>query len=227
MNEYEVRLWEMTRKEFGAAVGGGRIKAAVVPVGSTEQHHDHLAMIHDTASVLCIAEAAARTLYPNVVVTTPVPIGVSEHWMEHRGTLTVGPEVFARYVYDVCDSLRRAGVRNILILNGHGGNIAPISQHMAEYRQRLGVRLAFRSYWEVYSRELVESTMACKHVPGHAGEFETAIGLALFPQRVRTEDIQYDEAKDATAEKGRIMSEAAVNGVADWLQTMIAGGSID
>ena len=227
MSECEVRLWEMTRKEFREAIEDGRIKAAVVPVASTEQHHEHLAMIHDTASVLYVAEGAARKLCPNVVVATPVPIGVSEHWMEHKGTLTVRPEVFAQYTCDVCDSLKRAGVENILILNGHGGNVGPISQRMGEFRRRLGVNLAFRSYWDVYPKELVENTLACKHAPGHAGEFETAMGLALFPERVRTEEIVYDEAKDATAEKGRIMTDAAVEGVAEWLKTMMSGESID
>ena len=227
MNVCEVRLWEMTRKEFREAIEEERIKAAIVPVASTEQHHEHLAMIHDTASVLYVAEQAARKLCPNVVVATPVPIGVSYHWMEHKGTLTVRPEVFAQYVCDVCDSLKQGGVQNVLILNGHGGNIGPIANRMGEFKRQLGINLAFRSYWDVYTKELVESTLTCKHAPGHAGEFETAMGLALFPNRVRTEEIEYDEAKDATAEKGRIMTDAAIEGVAAWLTVMMSGQSID
>ena len=53
------------------------------------------------------------------------------------------------------------------------------------------------------------------------------MGLALFPNRVRMEEIVYDEAKDATAEKGKIMTDAAIDGVAAWLKTMVAGESIE
>lgn len=224
MKAEEVCLWEMTRKEFREAIESDRIKAAIVPIGSSEQHHEHLAMIHDTATVLHIAKAAARRLFPSVVVSTPVPVGVSEHWMEHKGTLTVAPEIFAQFVGDVCDSLKRAGLKNILILNGHGGNVGPISQNMDTLRQRLDTNITFHSYWDSYPNELIETILTSKHAPGHAGEFETAIGLTLFPERVRTEEIVYEEAQYATAEKGRIMTEAAVEGVADWLRTMIADG---
>ncbi len=226
-SECEVRLWEMTRKEFKLAVEAGHVRAAIVPVGSTEQHHEHLAMIHDTASVVHVAQAAAQRLCPNVVVATPIPIGVSEHWMEYKGTLSIRPEVFAQYVGDVCESLKRAGVLNILILNGHGGNFGPISRRMDEFRRRLAINLALRSYWDTYPKQLVDSTLTCKHMPGHAGEFETALGLALFPERVRSEAIAYDEARLASEEKGRIMFEAAVQGVVEWLRRMAAGHSID
>ena len=51
-------------------------------------------MIHDTLHASYMAEMAAKDLLPHVVVATPVSIGVSEHWMEHIGTLTVRPEIF-------------------------------------------------------------------------------------------------------------------------------------
>src|SRR5712692_573587 len=114
-----VFLWEMTRRQAREGIDSGRIRAAVVPLGSTEQHNEHLHMIHDTASALLVAERAARALYPAVIVATPLAIGVSEHWMDHKGTLTTRPEIFAELLFDVCDSLRRAGITRLLALNGH------------------------------------------------------------------------------------------------------------
>lgn len=237
-----VLLYEMTRREVREAIDDGRLRAAIVPTGSTEQHNEHLHMIHDTASALYVAEAAARRHYPAVVVTTPLAIGVSEHWMDHKGTLTTRVEVFQELLYDVCESLRRHGLRRILILNGHAGNIGPVRARLEEFRQRLeGVDLRFHSYWEAYDREFVESVLDSKNCPGHASEFETSFALAAFPHRVRWEGVDYDsarltisrpdraeqdrnfhyEARLATAEKGRRMIERAVDWVAEVLAEML------
>ncbi len=134
MARNRVFIGDLTRKEFRERIGDGTIRAAIVPTAATEQHLEHLEMIHDTASVAYMAEHAALKLYPQVVVASPIAIGVSEHWMEHKGTLTVRPEIFTEYVYDVCDALKRGGVTNILILNGHGGNVVPMMNRMDYFR---------------------------------------------------------------------------------------------
>ena len=130
MSDERVFVGDLTRKEFRERIEAGTIEAAVVPTAATEQHNEHLEMIHDTMHVTHMAVEAARRLHPQVVVATPIGIGVSEHWMTHPGTLTVRPEIFCEYVYDVCHSLARAGVGNVLILNGHGGNVRPLMRRI-------------------------------------------------------------------------------------------------
>ena len=88
MTDQRVFVGDLTRKEFRQRMEQGIIKAAVVPTAATEQHNEHLEMIHDTLHVTYMAEKAAARLHPQVVVATPIGIGVSEHWMEHKGTLT-------------------------------------------------------------------------------------------------------------------------------------------
>lgn len=223
MRSKRVFIGDMTRKEFREGIENGTIKAAIVPVASTEQHNEHLEMIHDTASVLYMAEQAALKLYPQVVIATPVAIGVSEHWMAHKGTLTVRPEIFTEFVYDLCDALKRGGVKNILILNGHGGNVKPLMSRIVEFREKLGVNLHFNSYWDVYSEDLVRKNMEGGGLPGHACEYETSMALALFPERVRLADITEKTAKLGTKEKGEALTQPAIDGVADILRKMIAG----
>ncbi len=46
----EVRLWKLTRRHVRERLEQGLIKGAILPTGSTEQHNEHLAMEHDTAS---------------------------------------------------------------------------------------------------------------------------------------------------------------------------------
>lgn len=236
-----VLLYEMTRREVREALDEGRLRAAIVPTGSTEQHNEHLHMIHDTASALLVAERAAQRLYPEVVVTTPLAIGVSEHWMDHKGTLTARKEIFQELLYDVCDSLRRHGFHRILILNGHAGNAGPVRERLEEFRERLALDLRFHSYWEAYSREFVQQWMESGNCPGHASEFETSFALAAFPQRVKWDGVDYDsarltislperaaqdrtlhhEAKLATAAKGEAMIERAVEWVVGVVREML------
>lgn len=223
MTDQRVFVGDLTRKEFRERMEQGIIKAAVVPTAATEQHNEHLEMIHDTLHVTYVAEKAAARLHPQVVVATPIGIGVSEHWMEHKGTLTVRPEIFCEYVFDVCRSLQRAGVENILILNGHGGNVKPLMRRIDEYREKLSINLRFQSYWDVYDPDLVQKQMENGRLPGHACEFETSTMLLLAPERVHKEDIDNEAAALGTREKGEALVEPVVAGVADLLRRMIAG----
>src|SRR5260370_37772514 len=100
-------LWEMTRRQVREGIDAGRIRAAVVPLGSTEQHNEHLHMIHDTASALLVAERAAQAFHPAVIGAPPLAIGISGHWMDHKGTLTPRPGIFCERRCDVCARLRR------------------------------------------------------------------------------------------------------------------------
>lgn len=227
MADERVFIGDLTRKEFRERMRDGTIKAAIVPTAATEQHNEHLHMIHDTLHASYMAEMAAKNLLPQVVVTTPIGIGVSEHWMEHIGTLTVRPEIFCEYVFDVCQSLVRAGINNVLVLNGHGGNVKPMMRRMDEYRDKLGVNLRFQSYWDVYDSTLVLAHMDKGRLPGHADEYETSTMLYLAPERVQKEAIDNESAALATYEKGEALVGPAVAGVTELLRQMIAGEEID
>ena len=227
MADQRVFVGDLTRKEFRERMKQGIIKAAIVPTAATEQHNEHLEMIHDSLHVTHMAEQAARKLHPQVVVATPITIGVSEHWMAHKGTLTVRPEIFCEYVFDVCHSLQRAGIENILILNGHGGNVKPLMRRLDEYRDKLKIDLRFQSYWDVYDPDMVQKYMENGRLPGHACEYETSTMLALAPERVHKDDIDNEAAALGTREKGEALIEPAVVGVAEILRKMIAGEEID
>ena len=227
--ERRVFVGDHTRKEFREKIEAGTIQAAIVPTAATEQHNEHLEMIHDTLHATWMAEQAALRLFPKVVVTSPIPVGVSEHWMAHIGTLTVRPEIFSEYVFDVCNSMARAGVKNILILNGHGGNVKPLGRRLPEFQDRIGkdVNLRFNSYWDVYDPDLVQATMDNGRLPGHADEYETSTMMVLAPERVHAQDIDNEPSKSATKEKGEKLLEPAVAGVVRILEAMIAGQEID
>jgi len=246
VNSRKVLLWESTRKEFREAVESGSLKAMILPAGSTEQHNEHLAMIHDTASVTLVAQQAALSLYPQVMLTTPVAVGISPHWMDRKGTLSLQKETFLSVVYDICESLKIHGVKKILILNGHGGNVGPLRERVPEFRRKLSIDIRVNSYWDAYTPEITKKYMESGTAPGHAAEFETSFAMAAFPERIHWEGVDYaeakrrltikdpasarqderyhNEAKLAASAKGEAMIGIAVNWVAERLREMIAEG---
>lgn len=201
VNPRKVLLWESTRKEVRELLSEQKLKAVILPTGSTEQHNEHLAMIQDTASATLVAQQAALALYPQVMVATPVPVGISPHWMHRKGTLTLKKETFLAVVFETCESLKAHGVEKILILNGHGGNVRPLRDSIEGFRDKLGIDVQFNSYWDAYSREITERHMESKTAPGHAAEFETSFALAAFPERVHWEGVDYAKAKPHLAVK--------------------------
>src|SRR5437763_7596171 len=243
VNPRKVLLWESTRKEFREKLEGGALKALIVPTGSTEQHNEHLAMINDTASVTLVAQQAALLLYPAVMVATPVSIGISPHWMDRKGTLSLKKETFLAVVFDICESLRTHGVTRILVLNGHGGNVVPLRESVPEFARKLGIRIQTNSYWDAYTPEIVKKYMTSGKAPGHAGEFETSFAMAAFPQRIHWEGVDYAkikpllhikdpqsaqqeeefarDAKLATTAKGEAMIDIAVKWTAERLRQML------
>lgn len=240
----KVLLWESTRKEFREALESGSLKAMIIPTGSTEQHNEHLAMIHDTASVTLVAHQAALLLYPQVMLATPVSVGISPHWMDRKGTLSLQKETFLSVVFDICESLKTHGMKKILILNGHGGNVAPLRERVAEFRRKLSINVQMNSYWDAYTPEIIKKHMESGTAPGHAAEFETSFAMAAFPERIHWEGVDYEkvkphlgikdpasarqderyhkEAKLASTAKGEAMITIAVNWVADRLREIIA-----
>lgn len=247
-----VLLGELTRKEIREGMEEGHFQTAIIPAGSCEQHNEHLAMSHDTASAEYISELAAIEMYPDVIVTPGIAVGISEEitgsvgtsggwWMKHKGTLTLRKSVFVEVLYDICDSLRRHGVSNILIVNGHWPNAFAIDEKIEEFREKLGVNLEVVSYWDAYTKEDVEKYMESGRCPDHASEFETSFAMAAFPERVHLEDVDYEgarlpelnaveaerdrrgamEAKLASAEKGRAMIDVSVKWVVERIEEMM------
>jgi len=219
-----VLFGELTRKELAEAIESGTVQGAIVPTGATEQHQDHLAMIHDTASVTEIARRAADRFYPKVLVAPTVPISVSEHHMNRGGALTTRPEIFLEYVHDICDSLKRLGVPRIMVLNGHGGNKRDnLEPKCPEHFARLdAMGVVYITYWLTCPEAFYDAHLELEKSAGHAGEFETSFAMLAFPERIRTDQINYDNALKATLPKGGLILDAVLDGVSGALAEMLS-----
>jgi len=222
----EVLLHKHTRREFRERMQSGELKACIIPVAATEQHLEHLAMEHDWRSVMLVATEVAKELSPQVIVAPSMNIGISEHHMRHPGTLSALPGSWLSVLFDTIRSMHQAGFTNILVLNGHGGNIAPCLGMWGQFQQRLEINLHFESYWNLLPEEVATANLKTKRWPGHAQEFETAFALAAFPENVRQAAMQDQadrEPLEATAEAGQKMIDAIIKQVSQYVAGMIDG----
>ena len=176
----------------------------VLPVAAMEQHGPHLPVMVDT--LLCgeVATRAARRAsgrHP-VVVAPTVWSGLSEHHMPFGGTFTLDFATFRSLIECLCRSLERHGFRRVLLLNGHGGNVAALRVVVDELRG-LDMRLQTATYWQVDPVAIAEILERQSGVQ-HACEAETSMVMALRPELV--DESQFEAAK--CVEAGRVAGQA-------------------
>lgn len=149
----------------------------LLPVGSTEQHgpQNPLGTDHLIAYELAL-EAGRRT---GVAVLPPIPYGVSVHHSAFPGTVWVREEVFKEYVRDIVLSLKKHGVKKVVLVNGHGGNLNALLSLSRELRGE-GVLTAVFQWWTL--PEL--SDLFTREELGHAAAAETSLNLFLNEKNV-------------------------------------------
>jgi creatinine amidohydrolase len=178
----------------------------IVPVASQEQHGPHLPVQIDTLLCTTIAQRAARRVAETrpIVVTPPVWTGLSEHHMAFGGTITLDFPTFLALLRGICLSLKRHGFKRVLLLNGHGGNVAALRVAVEELTRELDLRLSTATYWHLAARRFAEILERQDNVR-HACEAETSMAMALIPDLVDT--TRLEEAKTVEAGLAKLEGE--------------------
>jgi creatinine amidohydrolase len=174
----------LTTKEFATD------RIAVLPVAAVEQHGPHLPVGVDTY----IAEAylaRVRALLPADSPALFLPlqaIGASDEHRTYPGTVTLSPETALAVFIEIGESVRRAGIRKLVIVNSHGGNIALIDLAARQLRVRHGM-LAVHCSWGRFGYPDGLFSPAERTHGIHGGDIETSIMLAAYPDLVRCDKI--------------------------------------
>ena len=113
-----------------------------------------------------------------MVIAPTLPFGSSHHHFVFGATLSLSTETYYRVLYELCESLVTDGFKRIFLLNGHGGNHELAELAVRDIVLKHPVRAAAGSYWRIAGEDL---RGAFDRFPGHAGEFETSLMLALRP----------------------------------------------
>lgn len=181
---------------LGARADGGH-DVGLVPVGAIEQHGPHLPTVTDTliAEGIC-AEAARRC---DALVLPAIPLGASYgHGTLLPGTISLSPDLLAGVVGAYAEWAAYSGLRRLLFVNAHLGNMAALG--VATDRLRLyrpDLRVGVVSWFDITGEVLAECTADGEDI--HANRAETSLMLALAPELVRTDRIADGDDEDRTA----------------------------
>ena len=227
------RLSEVSRAEAGERGRAGAV--CVLPVGSLEQHGDHLPVGTDSLLVETVALRAAELARRDVLVAPTVWTGLSPHHVRLGVTVTLEPELLLELVRSIVGCLR-AWFPQVVIVNGHGGN-----------RGWLGALALVDECPVVNYWELVDPSFLGDLFPvdlgsiGHAGQAETSAMLAAAPGLVRAGPAAFEpitRANDpflqpdmgasgvlgdpsaASADSGERFLSAVCHGLAELLDTL-------
>ena len=176
-----------------AAVREGGYDKAVVGVGATEYHGDHLPYGSDTLVAHALATRIAAQM-PGMLALPPVAYGMSWHHLSFPWTLSVAPETLASLVYDIGASLHAHGIGKFLVVTAHDGNAAPVEIAARRLHHERGLHVAAMLGWQGRARAALARDGFAVDLD-HAGQSETAAVAAIAPDLVR-----HERAKDLPEE---------------------------
>ncbi|WP_339947721.1 creatininase family protein [uncultured Albimonas sp.] len=161
---------------------------AILPTAAIEQHGPHLPVGVDTEINLgMLREVCARVPEDLDIRILPVQaVGKSNEHLHAPGTLTLSAETALAAWVEIGLSVARAGVRKLIIVNSHGGNLDLISIATRELRVRAGM-LAVRCQWGAFGHPEGMLSEREKTYGIHGGDAETSLMLHFRPELVRME----------------------------------------
>ena len=182
------RFWaDLSTQEFDQLDKARTI--AVLPVAATEQHGPHLSVSVDTDLLEGVIHAALPHLAPELpVLFLPTQaVGFSPEHQAFAGTLSLSAATVIRLWTELGESVAKSGIQKLVILNSHGGNVGLLDVVARDLRARLNMLVYSVSWFNLPLGDAVEQMFtAHEHRFGiHAGQIETAMMLALKPERVR------------------------------------------
>ena len=142
-------------------------QAAIIPVGSIEQHGPHLPISTDSDIVTEVARKIS--VKKGFLLLPTINYGVS---FEHAPffNLSVRESTLRTILTDLCTSLLSNNIKTVFIINGHHGNLKPIQNLDIKLKKisKNKLKVFPLSYWHFMEREF-----------DHAGFVETSLMLAI------------------------------------------------
>ncbi|MGD1924765.1 MAG: creatininase family protein [Paracoccaceae bacterium] len=175
---------------------------AILPTAAIEQHGPHLPVGVDTMINAGMLDVL-RSRCPEDLDIRILPIqavGKSNEHLHAPGTLTLTAETALKAWVEIGLSVRRAGVRKIVIVNSHGGNLDLISILSRELRVQAGM-FAVKCQWGAFGHPEGMYSEFERNFGIHGGDVETSLMLAFRPETV---DMSHATQFRSTAETSTI-----------------------
>ena len=179
-----INEWDLTQTNQ-ARLKQHMPNVAVLGSSAIEAHNYHLPegqdFLHTEAIVKRVAQMAWEKT-SSVICLPTIPYGVDCNLLEFPLTIHVKQTTLDLMLTEIVASLAYHGIRKIVLINGHGGNdFTPL---VRQIQADLGVFIFWCNIYEVGQdkhNEIFDTA------DDHAGELETSMALALFPELVELE----------------------------------------
>jgi len=193
-----MREWILSEINY-SMVKDNPCEVAVLPMGATEPHNFHLPYGTDTFESEIIGSHVCESAYKQgarVVMLPAIPYGTETNQMEFPLAMNLNPSTLGMVIKDIVDSLAKHGIHKLMILNSHGGNdFKPL---LRELMNQTPVKLFLCNWFSGASAD--KHNEIFEFAGDHAGEMETALALAYFPEFVATDP----ETGQITADDGAV-----------------------
>lgn len=174
--------WNLAELTYDQVKSASPYQVAVLPLGAMEPHNLHLPYATDTLQVErlgALACSAAVKEGARVVLLPAIPYGTETNQMAFPLAINLNPTTIATIVTDVVRSLEQHGIKKLVLLNGHGGN--DLKWLLRQLYGSTQVHIFLCNWYKVAH----DQYKAIFDDPGdHAGELETSMMLAHFPELV-------------------------------------------
>lgn len=165
------------------------VRIAVFPLGSVEGHGPHLPVGTDLILAEEVVKSAIAGL-DDIYSLPPSPFGASFEHKDKPGTIAIQDENLNGLWGDVLAAVSRAGVRKIVLVNGHGGQSpnVEICIRSARFNHNVlavsfNLQASLAAAWgEVEERTSISHTESVYGI--HGGLIETSVMLHLHPNLV-------------------------------------------
>ncbi|XHH09236.1 MAG: creatininase family protein [Candidatus Bathyarchaeia archaeon] len=186
-------LWldELSTNEAAQAAKQGKV--VIFPIGSVEEHGEHLPLCTDSIQPEYIAlEVAKRT---GCLVAPPFRYGIVNAGRNFPGTLTIQFDTLLNVAKDILSELARSGFNRIIVMSGHAGSSHMIALKLAaqevvrqngEENGKQRTRIMVLSDYD-FADELSPELAAPGD--GHAGTVETSRVLDIRPDLVKSKGV--------------------------------------
>jgi creatinine amidohydrolase len=177
---------------------GGEARAAyaaspviLIPMGSQEDQGPHAPMgdflcADKTAELIALRASAAGT--PTFVAPV-IPYGGADYFGSMPGGIALSQATLRAVIGDMLGCLLRHGLRRIIFINGHGGNVQAIHDACHEVYLRDRVLIPSLYLWKVGYALLpkILGPELAKRAAGHGADPLTSVAMHLFPELIRAD----------------------------------------
>lgn len=201
----KVMLNELTGREIRELLQSGQELTAIVSFGSCENHADHLPLGPDMFVPETVACRVAQRV-DNTLVLPCTPFGTSVHYNAHPLAVTLRYETNIALAEDIFTSLLHHGIRRMLVINGHDGNIPAIeiAARNVKARHPQAAIVVIPAWWDLVGHHLGKGFFDSwdNSGLGHGGEGETSVMMALLPELVELKYAQKQIPAEVFADYG-------------------------